>query len=1119
MGLHLHRAERTDRLADALGELLRQPPLDPFRAEVVGVPTRGIERWLAQRLSHHLGTSPGRGDGVCAQVEFPSLGRLLRRLDRAAAGGGDDWQDPWDPRRAVWPLLSVLDATRSEAWAEVVWRYLVDSRRRFGFAEHLARLFSSYGRNRPDMIAAWLRGGDVDAADRPLPPDRAWQPELWRRLHAEIGEPSPAERLSRLPAALASPGRSLGLPDRVSVFGVTRLDEAQVRQLDALAETCEVHLWLPHPSPALWDAVAARLANAPPRSRRRAEDPSTDVVTSPLLAYLGREGRELQVLLNGATAPATSHHYPAPDPPALPLLPRLQRAIAGNDPGPPLDARPLLDPTDCSLQIHAAHGPDRQVEVLREVLVGLLADDDSLEPRDVVVMCSDIETYAPLVAAAFGLDPGRPESEVVPDGVDSHGVGVHPGHRLRVRLADRSLRSLNPLLATLSRLLDLADSRVEASALLDLCLSAPVARKFGFGEDDTARIPELVARSGIRWGLDAAHRRAFGLSGFGQNTWAAGMDRMLLGVAMDEDGQHYIGTALPLDDVDSSDVDLVGRLTECVDRIRTTLDTLSTRHSVGGWMTACTEALTSLCLAAPGESWQTGHAYAELHGLAEAAGGEASAELSLAEVRALLADAFQGRASRANFRTGTLTMCTMLPMRSVPHRVVCLLGLDDGVFPRRTSVDGDDIAALDPHVGDRDPRSEDRQLFLDAICAAQEKLVIVYAGADPRTGTSKPPAVPLGELLDVIDASVQTRDGRPARAQVTVRHPLQPFSPRNFSGEAGTASFDPSALRGARASLRPRQPAPQVFGHQGLPPAAVSEVVNLAELGRFYAHPVKALLRTRGGLSVIETEEADDEVPVELDGLESWSIGDRLLRLHLQGAELEQLARAEWRRGSLPPRAFGQQRIRPILDQVRELAEAARPHLAGTPDSRDVLVELGARAVAGTVSGLREDRLVAVSYSRLAPKHRLHAWIELLALAAGHPGTAWRAVTVGRGGTSTLGPVAQPVAREQLGQLVDTYLAGLSEPLPFSPKASGEYARIRYEGKAVQTLTAVIEQKWAEDRDPAYERFFGPGAPLAALTAEPVRLQEATSSLPAPTRFGALALRIFEPLLAAEVLT
>ena len=163
------------------------------------------------------------------------------------------------------------------------------------------------------------------------------------------------------------------------------------------------------------------------------------------------------------------------------------------------ESRPLLESADRTLQVHACHGPERQVEVLREVLVGLLADDPTLEPRDVLVMCPDIEDYAPLISATFGLADD--------DGDETR----HPGHRLRVRLADRSLRQTNPLLAIVAALLELADARVTASQVLDLAASTPVRRRFRFDR----RRPRAPPRTGWRrresdggWTASTARRSA-----------------------------------------------------------------------------------------------------------------------------------------------------------------------------------------------------------------------------------------------------------------------------------------------------------------------------------------------------------------------------------------------------------------------------------------------------------------------------------------------------------------------------------------------------------------------------------------------------------------------------------
>jgi exodeoxyribonuclease V gamma subunit len=790
------------------------------------------------------------------------------------------------------------------------------------------------------------------------------------------------------------------------------------------------------------------------------------------------------------------------------LLGRLQDDLAA-DQGPRPDPERLpLRPDDRSVQVHAAHGPDRQVEVLREVLVGLLEDDPTLEPRDIVVMCPDIERFAPLIAAAFGLDTDEQVAE-------------HPGHRLRVRLADRSLRQLNPLLAVLSRVLELATGRVTASDVVDLAAMPPVGRRLGFGPDDGERLADLVAQSGVRWGFDAPHRQPYGMDDFAQNTWAAGLDRLLLGVAMDEQDDHAIGTALPLDDVDSGDVELVGRLAELVARLRTAADACRSDRPLSGWVALAKEVISSLTAVGGNDEWQLAHAHRELSRLAEALDPDSDPELSLAEVRSLLADAFTGRASRTNFRTGTLTMCTMHPMRSVPHRVVCLLGVDDGVFPRRSGVDGDDILAVDPWVGDRDPRSEDRQLLLDAVLAAEERLVVVYGGADPRTGADRPPAVPIGELLDALDLTARTADGRRVREHVTVRHRLQPFDVDNFRPAAlapGRFSFDVGAARGAIAAGRPRAVPRDPYRVGVLAEPAPRSTVELTELTRFFDHPARALLRSRAGLVAgWDDPPVSDELPVELDGLDAWAVGQRMLRQHLAGADLARLAAAEWRRGTLPPRSFGRRSLDPVLDRVRQVADAARAFSEGPASARDVTAQVGEVLVTGTLAPVYGTRLVTVGYSRLAAKHRLAGWLTLLALTVAHPDEAWEVVTVGRGGSSVLGPVPAEFAGLVLGDLLQIFTTGQREIVPFSPNTGADYAGHRSRDRSLAVFRDALSTTWSYECDTTWQRVFG-GTALDLLLEEPSRTAEERGVLAEPSRFGTLARRVFHPMLGAEQL-
>jgi exodeoxyribonuclease V gamma subunit len=1161
--LILHRAQRADGLADALAALLARPLDDAFAPEVVAVPTRGMERWLTQRMSGVLGASTGRGDGICAGVEFPFPQRLIGDVV-AATSGIDPTEDPWLPDRAAWPLLEVVEDCLDEAWLSTLAGYLGRSAsgsdpfradRRLGVVRHLADLFHRYALHRPAMVQTWAQGRDEDAVGSALPPGAAWQAELWRRLRARISLPGPAERRERACERLSEEPALVALPSRIALFGLTRLPAGHLQILRALADGRDVHLFLLHPSDALWASVSTALVETPP-PLRRAEDRTAGLIANALLASWGRDVRELQLVLAQDSVPrgadpasavsaavdlGVDQHHPGSPPPTN-LLGRIQDDVRADRaaPGPPLpgrpDQRPGLTAGDRSIQIHSCHGRARQVEVIRDAILHALAADETLEPRDVIVMCPDIETFAPLIAATFGAgETGDGE------GADTGAAGLRPVD-LRVRLADRSLRQTNPILGVVSSLLELAQERITASQVLDIADRGPVRRRFGLDDDDLTRLQDWIAQAGIRWGLDAARRARFKLERVREGTWEAGLERLLLGVTMTEDGQRLFENVLPLDDVDSGSIDLAGRLAELMARLGATLDTFATSQTLTTWSEAIASAADALTATPGRERWQRAELQRVLDEIVLEAGDDADVELAPAEVRALLHERLAGRPTRANFRTGHLTICTLMPMRSVPHRVICLLGLDDGAFPRKAPRDGDDLMLDDPHVGERDPRSEDRQLLLDALMAATERLIITYTGNDERTNTPRPPAVPVGELLDAIDATVRAPDGE-ARGQVLVRHPLQPFDPRNFApGKLGGEqawSFDPVTLDGARALSGPRV-APQPFLTRPLP-SRNDRVIELDDLVRFVEHPVRAFLRQRLGISVRGgVDEVEDGLPVELDGLQRWGVGQRLLEARLAGVKGNTAIKAEIARGTLPPGVLGEPVIRAVYPLVEAIVAAARAVAPGGPTAEPLDVRLtlaDGRLLSGTVSGLSGDVLLSTTYSRVAAKHRLAAWVRLLALIAAHPERDLSAATVGRAGgsddvrTALIAPVAaspderRRVALDELTALIDLYDRGLREPLPLYCQTSAAYAAATASG---QDAAAAADREWTspwnfdrEDRELEHQLVLGGVRTFAELLEIAPAEDEAGPgwATDEPSRLGRLARRLWDGLLTHEEVT
>ncbi|MFZ1179773.1 MAG: exodeoxyribonuclease V subunit gamma, partial [Mycobacterium sp.] len=630
-----------------------------------------------------------------------------------------------------------------------------------------------------------------------------------------------------------------------------------------------------------------------------------------------------------------------------------------------------------------------------------------------------------------------------------------------------------------------------------------------------------VRESGIRWGFDKQHRQLYGLDHIIHNTWRFGLDRILTGVAMSDDSQAWLGTALPLDDVSSNKVELAGRLAEYVSRLETVVDSLDGPRPLTEWIDALTDGVAALTRVGISDAWQPGQLHREFAKVLDDAGSRASLILRLPDARALLAGHLAGRPTRANFRTGTLTVCTMVPMRSVPHRVVCLVGLDDGVFPRLSRADGDDALARVPMTSERDIRSEDRQLLLDAICAATETLVITYTGADEHTGHPRPPAVPLAEVLDALDQTTS----KPVRKRVVVHHPLQPFDIRNVTldelvpGQPFT--FDPTALVAAEAAAGDRHPTRPFFADPL--PEPPHDDVALANLLTFFKDPVKGFFRALDYVLPSEVEDLKDEMPVEIDNLEEWTVGDRMLRDMLRGMHPDTAANAEWRRGTLPPGRLGMRKAKEIRDQAADLARAALQHRQADSDAFDIDIDLGVgRRLTGTVTPVFGERMVSVTYSKLGGKHLMESWIPLLALSAGMPGHDWTALCIGRAKNNhrieqrLLGPPPDPA--ETVRDLVRLYDTGRREPLPLPVRTSFAWADARHCGR---NPVKAAGWRWqsqnnfrGEDAEPTHEKVWGKKAPLTVLLGAPHLGEEVDGE---DTRLGALAARLWLPLLRSEV--
>jgi exodeoxyribonuclease V gamma subunit len=880
MAFHLTVAGSLEPLADSLAELLANPlpGSDPFESELVVVPGEGVKAWLRARLSRQLGATAGTANGVIANIDHVFPATVVH-----AALGDDLDLGIWTTGPLTWSVHEVLQARAHEFGQRP------DALR----ARAIADLFDRYTLHRHRMVVQWSEGRDVDATGAALEAHQLWQPALWRAVQAHLS-PDPAnpvptdaqrmvERTDQLRAGTHLVGDHPHLRPRVMLFGLASLPSAHLEVIAALSTQLDVHVYAPTASAHRWQHVREQLTPRLALPVGRGDPRMPTGVGHPLVTTWGRASRESHALLLDAAS-----HVPsvivAPEPVvsltgAAPLLSRLQHDIRSDQQPVAPDARPMLDADDATIRWHRAHGPARQVEILRDQLLHLFTETDAtgaarFMPRDVAVLCSDISTFAPLLEATFAGDP---------DG------GVP---RIPVRVADRTVRQQSSLLDTAGALLDLLDGRFRASQVLDLAIRAPIRLRFGLDLAAISRIEQWAEATNIRWGLDGSDHARFGLpSDLSAHTWQSGIDQLLVGSTMSAAGPRLASFGVaPFSDLEGGDVELAGAFADLLHQLRLVTTALRSDATVRDWSERLLEGLHALCDTTADDSWQWRDVEFAINGFRdEAKVGDTwrTTVVPAAELVELMRIRLDSSGGRPRFGTGSVTVSSLTAQRGVPHQVVCLLGIDDDLGSGAMAA-AEDLIAMTPCIGDRDSRSEHRAQLLDAVLCAGQRLVLLSTGRDVRTNQALSPAVAVAEFLDAIDLTVQASEGPRATAALTIDHPRQAWSDNAFIPELlGTASawsFDRGALEAALARRSNAQRPPFLAGP--LPALAPSStdtpLVSLDQLRAAVENPARVLLRDRLGMTIVDPDElGDDQIPLVLGGLQEWAIADELLRSSL----------------------------------------------------------------------------------------------------------------------------------------------------------------------------------------------------------------------------------------------
>lgn len=1073
-GFIVAHSNHLEELRELVVQWTKINPLQALENEHILVQSNGIAQWLK------LALAADDGCGIAAGLQIGLPARFLWQIYRQVLGTDTIAKSsPFDKAPLTWRLMRILPQVVEQPVFAPLQHFLGDDpdlRKRYQLSERLADLFDQYQVYRSDWLQDWAQGHDQlrqvegqpqvsDEKAQAREPTVAWQAELWRLLIDDIGEEaihsSRAAVHPRFIAAMqALETAPAGLPRRIIIFGISSLPAQMVDALAAISRFSQVMLCVHNPCQFHWADIVEDKQLLRHEYRRQSRKEGFPEVLSieqlhqfahPLLAAWGKQGRDYISLLDQHDELDTyqtqfkTHGQRVDifeDGKTATVLEQLHNDMLHLRPVTDTQATwPAVNPDiDQSLRFHIAHSAQREVEVLHDQLLAHFNADPSLKPRDIIVMVPDINSYAPHIQAVFA-QYARDDLRYIP-----------------FTLSDQSEQSTEPLLIALHELLRLPESRLTVADIMSLLDVPAVRARFAIQEEHLPILQRWLTGAGVRWGLNAQHREGFSLpQGLAQNTWDFGLQRMLLGYAMGN-SEAYAGIQ-PYDEVGGLDAALIGPITHFLDALQELHAELSRMQSFAQWRTVFLNILEQFFLVEEDndlllvQRLRTG--CEQWHQLCIDA--QLDEVLTLAVAReAWLTNVDSDHLSQ-RFLAGSVNFCTLMPMRAIPFRMVCLLGMNDGDYPRVQAPLDFDLMGSDYRPGDRSRREDDRYLLLEALLSAREKLYISWIGRSVRDNTERPSSVLVAQLRDHLSNGWHLADEQPLLDALTTVHPLQPFSQHYFTDNSVQSDLFTYAHEW---SVLHQAPAAVATGR--LTDFVAENAMSPELLQRFLRDPVKFFFneRLKVHLDPIELDVFEDE-PFALDGLQRYSLQAELLSAGQHAAPdadltavLEQYSEKLQRSGALPMCAFGEQLrselIEPLLAQLAHYRQlcAIWPHEEDAP--RLIDIKHNKMHLEGWLGGLRTgvpstDTASVYARIELTPGkinkgnqrswHRLlRPWVQHVLINA--TGAATQTFIIAQESSISFASLDAERAQQIVQDWLECWYSGLNAPIPVALKTA-----------------------------------------------------------------------------------
>ena len=1033
-GLFIYMGNRLETLAEKLAEIVARPLDFPLATEIIVVHSKGMERWISLALARH--------NGICANTRYPFPNTWLMSLFRLV--------EPDLPENAVYDvdflafkIMGLLPRLINEEGFEEIQRYLSDDTadiKRYQLSRKIAETFDQYLTFRPDLIFKWEKGEE-----------HHWQAQLFRKISRGSESLHRAALKKRFLEKLDTQTLTADmLPQRVSVFSASYLPLFHLEVLTRISRLIEVNLLVMNPCCEYWsDILTDREIQKVRKNYGDTAVPDEDLFLdrgNPLLSSLGSMGREfISTILN--LEGDVIELFDEPDHPPEDILSAVQSDIlflkdrAADPDTDSVTEIPAGHDNGHTIQIHNCHSPMREIEVLHDNLLSLFESDPSLFPGDIIVMTPDIETYAPFITAVF--EGQTDETKKIP-----------------FSIADRSTGTHLPMVKGFMAILDLADTRFGVSHVMAILDGVGIKEKFCIKETELPLIEKWVRDTQIRWGRDGAHRGELGFSVSKENTWAAGIERMLLGYAMAGHHRRFYAGILPYDNIEGQDALILGRFLEFIHQLFDTAGDLTRKRTLAEWSVLLQDMLNRFFA----DDEQTAlerqlllTAFDNLATIEDVSGFDETIGLNV--IQYILKWYLTADTRGSGFIAGGVTFCAMLPLRSIPAEIVCLIGMNSGNFPRNYHPPGFDLMAKHPRPGDRIRRHDDKYLFLQALVSARKRLYISYVGQSNRDNSRIPPSVVVSDLLDYI-----TKGFHLSERDVVFTHRLQPFSEDYFHPSSRLFSYSVEDFDACKTAYERRFKDKAITDFISEPlsfPAPEFYTIDIGQLARFFANPSKFLLQQR--LSIFLDDELpgfEDEEPFKLDGLNQYQMEQELLMARYDGEDDHHSYLVQRALGRLPHGNMGKISFSQMSQAVDQFVNKVLSHEEDkSPVKKEIDLKIEEFTLTGMVDDIYPEKIIRKVFAKFKPKYLIEAWICHLVLGILEETNRRSTLLLSKDDVWAFSPVMN--GREHLFSLLKLYWKGLIEPLVFFPQSSFEYAqRVLGKGKSDSDALAPVKAIW-----------------------------------------------------------